>query len=122
MDSSIFVKQLSDFVDKESQLELLNLQSMAINCIDLFNSDPYLEEKKIIDEIFNNKKLTIQQKGSYLENLAKLLFSRCIALDNIQITHYDTEIGQIDIILPIMNDIVFDILNVNPASIIIGEC
>ena len=121
MDKSQFIEEISNFIEKEKNLELKN----ELTCDNIFkNSDLYIQEKKLLNQIAAGLFKTTKEQGDALEAVIKSLFKRINLIHNVEVTTKETAIGQIDIVLIPLRENIYDVLGLSfekPKGLI-GEC
>ena len=125
-----FSDQILEYIDKSKKIDsrILEAHPNSFNCLNTFTlGDGYIDEKIDLLNIKNSSKSskkTTKQRGNDLESLIKKIFRRLDLISSFEVTGRDTALGQIDINLVPINNILFDtwgMRNEYPISII-GEC
>jgi hypothetical protein len=119
-----FLKDISKFIENAQRIAEKRGSYHCGNCFE--NENQYDEEKELIREILDNQFSSQKVKGDCLEKLIKKLFSRIQILQSVDCTSYESNIGQIDIQINMLEeDTSFDVLlgiKRDFPSGIIGEC
>jgi hypothetical protein len=121
MSSDNFIDEVQRFITKAKLSERLD----ELNCENIFdNEDSYTKEKSILEKIRLGQFSNTKEKGDALEDLVKSLFGRVDLINSVQICNKETGVGQIDIILIVLRDNIYDVweLASEKPQGIIGEC
>ncbi|MDZ8088482.1 MAG: hypothetical protein RMY16_23405 [Nostoc sp. DedQUE12b] len=120
MDNNQFLNEINSYISKASFRK-----TNSINCENIFDiTDLYIKEKECLDKILNKKFKNTTEQGNLLEELVKLLFKRIDLIHSIEITNRDTTLGQIDIQLLPVDEVIYDVWGMikEKPKFMIGEC
>lgn len=123
MDKDIFLKEVESYINKFKKFQ--EQQKNSLNCDNVFDStDLYIKEKDYLDRILNGNFTNTTEQGDLLESLVKSLFDRIDLVKSVIITNKEIAIGQIDIQLIPVDELIYDVWGMikEKPQCMIGEC
>lgn len=115
--------EINEFKQKAEYGE--SLASHSVGCGDIFDSDNlYVDESDYIKIVLAPANSTTQQ-GDSLEELIKRFFRRVKLVHTVNTTNKEISLGQIDIQITPMNEMLYDLLGIPQSpkpQFIMGEC
>lgn len=123
MNHDKFLLDIQEFITKSIQNDQRKIN--CLTCNNIFKcEDNYATERGILAEIKAWSSSTTKTQGDLLEDLLKSLFGRISLITSLSVTNRDTFLGQIDVNLITIDEIIYEIwgLRGDCPSSLIGEC